>query len=98
MVQGKVERLGFRESLRMEEKALRASKESPLRARSAITEFQLETLLLSTYLPNMLVRFADLVHAVAVECPRFPSCATPRPRPIDVILNINEIIVRCCGF
>lgn len=61
MAQGKEERLGCRESLRMEENALRASMKSPLRARSAMTVFQLETLVLSTYLPNMLVRFAVLV-------------------------------------
>lgn len=56
MVQGKVDLLGLRESLRMEENARRASRESPLRAKSAMTEFQEETLVLSTYLLNQVVR------------------------------------------
>lgn len=57
MAQGKVERFGLRESLRIEEKARRASMESPLRARSAMTEFQEKTLVLSTYWLNQVVRF-----------------------------------------
>ena len=64
MAQGNVERFGCRDSFRIEAKALSASTESPLRERSAITVFQLWTLVLSTYLPNMLVRFAVLVRAV----------------------------------
>lgn len=94
MVQGKVERFGWRESFRIEENAKIASeKESPLRARSVITAFQPETLLLSTYFRNMLVRFAFLAlllhdddDVAAVECLRLPS--------IDVmILEMDEIIV-----
>lgn len=56
MAQGKEERFGLRESLRMEENARRASTESPLRAKSAMTEFQEETSFLSTYLLNQVVR------------------------------------------
>lgn len=59
---GKVERVGVRESLRIEENARRASTESPPRAKSAMTEFQEKTLFLSTYLLNNVVRF------VFVEC------------------------------
>lgn len=57
MAHGKVERVGVSESLRREKKALRASREFPLRAKSAMTEFQEETLVLSTYLLNQVVRF-----------------------------------------
>lgn len=76
----------------MKEKACSASKESPLRARSAITVFQHETLLLSTYFPNMLLRFAFFVHdaVTAVECLSIPS--------VDIILETNELILCCCGF
>lgn len=56
MAQGKVERFGMRECFRMEEKARRASTESPARASSAMTEFQDETFVLSTYLLNKVVR------------------------------------------
>lgn len=56
IAQGKVERFGMRESFRMEEKARRASTESPLRASSAMIEFQDQTLVLSTYLLNKVVR------------------------------------------
>lgn len=49
--------MGLRESFRIDEKAPRASTELPLRARSAITEFQEETSVLSTYLLNHAVRF-----------------------------------------
>lgn len=56
MAQGKEERSGLRESFRMDEKARRASTESPPRAKSAMTEFQEETLVLSTYLLNQVVR------------------------------------------
>ncbi|KAG5526962.1 hypothetical protein RHGRI_028034 [Rhododendron griersonianum] len=59
MAQGKVERSGLRESFRMEEKARRASTESPPRANSAMTEFHEETLVLSTYLLNKVVRFLE---------------------------------------
>lgn len=48
--QGKVERLGLRESFRMEEKARRASTASPLRAKSAMIEFHENTSDLSKYL------------------------------------------------
>lgn len=61
MAQGKVERLGLRWDLRIEEKALRASIESPLRAKSAMMEFQEWTLLLSMYLLNSVVMFAVVV-------------------------------------
>lgn len=57
MAQGKVERPGLRESFRMDEKARRASTESPARAKSAMTAFQEETSVLSTYLLNQVVRF-----------------------------------------
>lgn len=65
MAQGKVERVGTRESLRKEEKARRASTESPARASSAMTEFQERTLVLSTYLLKKVVRLG-LAVAVAV--------------------------------
>ena len=94
MAQGKVLRLGRRESLRMEEKARRASRESPLRARSAMTEFQQETLVLSTYLSNMVVRFVFLVHVVvavvvSVECCRFGRGGA-RARAV-IVLSANGI-------
>jgi len=90
MAQGKVERLGRRESLRMEKNALRASTESPLRARSAMTVFQLETLVLSTYLPNMLVRLAVLVCHVEYASLR---------RAVDgAVLNTNRVIVSVMVF
>lgn len=57
MAQGKVERLGWRESFRIEEKARRASEESLLRARSAMTEFHEKTSVLSTYLLKRVVKF-----------------------------------------
>lgn len=91
MAQGKVKRLGCKLSLRMEEKARRASTESPLRARSAMTEFQEETLVLSTYLSNMVVRLAFLVHVI-VECRRFASAAADaKTRPVMIILGANKI-------
>lgn len=55
--QGKVERFGFRESFRMEEKARRASTESPLRAKSAMIEFHENTSDLSK---NLLKNVATL--------------------------------------
>lgn len=58
IAQGKVERLGLRWDLRMEEKALRASTESPLRANSAMIEFHEWTLVLSMYLSNSVVMVA----------------------------------------
>lgn len=58
MAQGKVERFGCRASFRIDEKARRASTESPLRAKSAMTVFQDETLVWSTYLLNQVVRLA----------------------------------------
>ncbi|KAK6912921.1 Protein Networked (NET), actin-binding (NAB) domain [Dillenia turbinata] len=57
MVQGKDERLGSSESFRMEKKARRASAESPLRASSAMMEFQEKTSVRSTYLLKRDVRF-----------------------------------------
>lgn len=60
MVQGKVEQLGLRWDFRMEEKALSASTESPLRANSAMIEFQEWILLMSTYLLNCVVMVAVL--------------------------------------
>ena len=57
MAQGKVERLGWRESFRIEEKARRATEESLLRARSAMTEFHEKTSVLSTYLLKSVVKF-----------------------------------------
>lgn len=59
MEQGKVERSGLRESFRMEEKARRASTESPPRANSLMTEFHEDTLVLSTYLLNKVVRLLE---------------------------------------
>lgn len=56
MAQGKVERVGVRPSFRIEEKARRASIESPLRAKSAMTEFHEWTLDLSKYLLNQVAR------------------------------------------
>lgn len=50
IVQGNVERFGLRESFRMEEKARRASRESPPRANSAMMVFHDWTLFLSIYL------------------------------------------------
>lgn len=55
-MQGKVDRFGLRESLRIERKALRAWVESPARAKPAMIEFQEETLDLSKYLLNHIVR------------------------------------------
>lgn len=60
MAQGKLDRLGLRASFRMEEKARRASTESPPRAKSAITEFHEWTLDLSTYLLNHVARLGLL--------------------------------------
>ena len=57
MTQGKVDLLGLTESFRIDRNARRASKESPLRAKSAMTEFHEETLVLSTYLLNHSLRF-----------------------------------------
>lgn len=57
MAQGKDERLGLRADLRMEEKALSASTESPPRANSAMMEFHEKTSDLSTYLLNRVVMF-----------------------------------------
>lgn len=59
MAQGKEERFGLRESFRIDQKARRASTELPLRAKSAITEFQQETSALSTYLLNQAVRLLE---------------------------------------
>ncbi|KAI8556699.1 hypothetical protein RHMOL_Rhmol05G0274200 [Rhododendron molle] len=59
MAQGKVERSGLRKSFRMEEKARRASTESPPLANSAMIKFHEETLVLSTYLLNKVVRFLE---------------------------------------
>lgn len=61
MVQGNVERLGLRWDFSMEEKALRASTEWPLRAKSAIMEFQEWTLATSTYLLNCDVMFGEVL-------------------------------------
>lgn len=58
IVQGKVERFGLRWDLRMEEKALRASTESPPRANSAMIEFHEWTLFTSMYLLNRVVMLA----------------------------------------
>lgn len=75
--------------MRIEEKALRASKDSPLRAKSAMTAFQLKTLVLSTYLPNMLLRLAFLVHSVVVvECMRLQLFIDD-----DNVFETNGIIV-----
>ena len=52
-----MERLGWRESFRIEEKARRASEESLLRARSAMTEFHEKTSVLSKYLLKRVVKF-----------------------------------------
>lgn len=60
MTQGNVDLVGRRESFRMDEKARRASTEKPLRAKSAMTEFQLETLVPSTYLMNQALRLLEL--------------------------------------
>ena len=53
-----VERFGSRESFRVKKKARRVSTESPLRDKSAITVFQDERLVWSTYLLNQVVRLA----------------------------------------
>lgn len=66
MAQGRVERLGWSESFRMEEKARRASEESLLRARSAMTEFHEKTSVLSTYLLKRVVRFCLSVCCLSV--------------------------------
>lgn len=59
MAQGKDERFGERESLRMEAKARRASTESPERASSAMTEFQEPTWVRLTYLSNHGARLGE---------------------------------------
>lgn len=57
-------------------------------------EFQLYTLVLSTYLPNMLLRFAVLVHSVVfvvvVECMRMHLLIVVDD---DNVLETNGIIV-----
>lgn len=58
MAQGKEERVGYNASFRIEEKARRASRESPLLANSAMRVFQEVTLDWSTYLLNHVVRLA----------------------------------------
>lgn len=60
-------RLGRIESLRSEEKAFRASNESPLRDRSWITAFHEKMLVGSTYLLKSVVRFVVAVSVVNFE-------------------------------
>lgn len=57
MAQGKEERLGLMECLRMEEKERIDSRKSPLRERSAMAEFQEWTLDLSMHLEKKTDRF-----------------------------------------